>query len=92
MSHADDCYEQYMIEQCLWNEDVERYIKSKSLPELFQATRRILAQLTKEGIEDEADVVKIRSILIKGIANQYLSERQKYALGDFVLTYEEYLS
>jgi hypothetical protein len=87
MSWLDDNYDAILMEQYAWRDEVEEYVAASSDQELMKATGEVLRDLPEYLPEDDKDVVKARSILQKGIIYQKLTERQRYALGDFILSY-----
>jgi len=89
MSYADDHIDQFMAEEAMYRAAVEDYVARLSLHDLLTETRRTLLKVRVDHRDyDEEEVEKARSIMLKGIGYQKLSDRQKYALGDFILTYQ----
>ncbi|QIW88639.1 hypothetical protein P59_041 [Bacillus phage P59] len=87
MSWIDDHYDEIIMEQYAWRDEVEEYVAASSDQELMKATGEVLRALPEYLPEDDKGVVKARSILQKGIIYQKLTEKQRYALGDFILSY-----
>ena len=89
MSYADDHIEQFMAEEAMWRDTVHSYIERVTLHELLDAARRTMLRVRVDHPDyDEEEVEKARSIMLKGIGYQKLSDRQRYVLGDFILTYQ----
>jgi hypothetical protein len=84
MDWDDYAYEEMLMVQHTWSESVEDYIAEHNDQELIVEAREVLSSTPNGYIA--ADIAKIHSILIKGIAYQRFSPKQRYAIADFILT------
>jgi hypothetical protein len=87
MSWLDDNYDAILMEQAAFRDEVEDYVSASSDQELMKVTGEILRALPDYLKPDDEEVVRAKSIVQKGIIYQYLTERQRFALGDFILSY-----
>lgn len=71
--------------QHYWDEEVNEYTEKFTVPELMLEARELLIE--HKDTVSKLELHRIRGILTYGIVNQHLSEKQRYVLGDFILTH-----
>ena len=82
MGMAEDAYADMMYEYYHWSEDVEDYIAGKSDHDLIYEVTKDLGR--REDMP-EKDAETIQSICRNGILRGRLSDKQRFALGSFLV-------
>jgi hypothetical protein len=84
---------EYMIDRMIWEElnyrdwsgEVHDYTSRFTFKELMLEAKEVLAESRAAVSIDQAN--KVTSIITFGIVHQRLTDKQIYALGDFILTH-----
>lgn len=90
MAELDYTIENLMFEEAMWRDSVGEYIDGQTDHELMSETRKVLhTSSARQRNNNPKEYEKAQSILTKGIIYQKLTDRQRYALGDFIMGYME---
>lgn len=80
---AEYAYVEALQDQFYWREEVITYTKKFTDQQLILEAKEVLSE--KKSFVQQNLFVNIRSIITHGIVHNHLSEKQRFALGDFIL-------
>lgn len=87
MSWIDDNWDQIVWDMYNWRNKVNDFIENKSNEELMKMAKKVVESLNPKYMDDmdKKEVIKILNIISFGTCKRYLSNKQRYVLGEFIL-------